>query len=229
MSRDHWWTPNPPTFSQGPEGGPGFLDRGIADPAGELAVLHPAPDGRGLGGPGDHLQGGVQPGQYPARVDPVEAGCGGRGPRDVQRAAQGPVLDRASAEQPEVLGLVAEPEDLDVDQGGVGHLVAEPRADRLAVGRRRGRRVIRASPPGGRRGIGGGGRGRAGRLGRGGGPDADPGPAEDLVRLMDHPEGPLLAADVGVVPLRLGSIGVADLLQGRLGPHAQDRVRVELE
>ncbi len=81
--------------------------------------------------------------------------------------------------------------------------------------------------------LGAGSRRRRSAGGGGGGLEVsgadDPGRAEQLVRLADDAEDPVLAAGVGMVALGLLAVGVADLLERRVGRHAEDLERVDLE
>src|SRR5579883_1442220 len=53
--------------------------------------------------------------------------------------------------------------------------------------------------------------------------------AQQLVGLGEDAEGPILAAGVGMVLLGLLAVGIADLLQGRVGRDAQHLERIDLE
>src|SRR4051794_36635515 len=97
--------------------------------------------------------------------------------------------------EPDVLVLVADPEALDGhDPGGVGRLVLDAGTDLLGRPSRGG--VRRRAP-----------------LGLDVGRATDPRLTEGLIRLDQDPEGPFLAPRIWMIPLGLGVVGVAQLLQ----------------
>ena len=57
----------------------------------------------------------------------------------------------------------------------------------------------------------------------------DAGRGEQLVRLAEDAEDPVLAAGVGMITLGLCAVGVADLLERGVGRDAEDLERVDLE
>ena len=160
-----------------------------------------------------------------------------RGPGDVEATAQVPLL--GVAEQVDrAFELVADREQLDVDDPawvlhGIGDPGPEDAGDGLRgrgtapVRRRLLRRILglvveeRFGPRLGRR------RGRRRRFESDACPE--PGVREQLVRPRHGPESPVVAADVGVVLLDAGAVGVVDFLERRPGLDAEDVGRVDFE
>src|SRR5262249_12539512 len=139
------------------------------------------------------------------------------GPAQVQAAAQEPLVFRDTLGQPEIAGIVPEVSHAEMlhgdDPGGVDILIVDACVDGLGLG---------AGPS---TGCGPARTGRGLDLGRA----DDPRRAQQLVGLGEDAEGPILAAGVRMVFLGLLPVGVANLLQRRLGRDAQDLERIDLE